>query len=621
MYQVFSSALRVGLRRRGLDRVGRRLVWTPPLLHWHQLIAGSRNDPPMILTVNRIKLVFIELALLKTTVYSVCRALLNMSFLDEIPSQTPAGGGDQHALSSSVSNPEHQGYVRSRITDYLVTTKFANASEALVRRTWEDFEWIQERLVQERAGIIVPVLPQKKPVTSRMKFDDEFVHERQAAMHRFLQRIVGHPELVDAPSLLLFFTQSPTDWEATKEAAKKIEAAEMEASNHTSVNDTEGEEAHTVVISAAEQVGAPKKKGLLGKWMSAKRDQWALRSKNLILEETPKESKKFDEMQVYADHLETCIRILAEDAKALKESQQGASEKFKTMGAAFNQLWGEHELSNMSSSTMYQTVGDCWANLCKSVEKQCGFGHTHLEKPLEELVLDIVALKAAISKRKKVVYDYTKKVQEGRKMQQQMDRMRVITDLSAASDQYFALERDLRISDAEVEERKKFKELITDRLSRDIERFRVEWHERMRQVLETFHKEQVMLLTDQSKLWESPLPILAKVNDGRSALPTGAKKVVAPELSILYNTSGATASFANGNGDANLIPESPTSYPVEPATPTDGAPGLPSPKTHDSIDSMDSVTLDESLPMGAPPPAAAPPPPPTEDSGPKIASV
>lgn len=542
-----------------------------------------------------------------------------MSFLDDL---TGPKTGDQHAISSSVTNPEQQGKGRSRITDYLVTTKFANGSESLVRRTWEDFEYVQERLIQERSGIIVPVLPNKKPVNAKMRFDEGFVQERQEALHRFIQRVVKHPELVDSPSLLPFFTANPTDWAAAKEATRKIAAADVEASNHSSVNDTGGEEAHTVVISAAEQVAPQKKKGVLGQWMAAKRDQWALRKKNLILEETPVESKKFEDMQSYADHLETCIRILVEDCKALNESQKTQSEKFKTMGAAFTQLWGEHELSNTSSSTMYQTLGDCWANQCKQKEQQWAFSKRRLEGPLEELVLDVIALKEALVKRKKVVYEYTKKVQEGRKMQEQMDKMRNYADLNQASDQYFALEREIRASDLEVEERKKFKELITDRLLRDIERFRVDWHERMRQVMEQYHTAQVKFLVEQGKLWEGALPVLAKVEDTRAALPTGAKQAVAPELKISYTTSGATASFSNGNDDAkeaDLFSDFPNVAWVETTSTTPVVETVSS--TLPTSTSFDSIILDDGVVVDAPPPVAAPPPPPVEDSDPQSTTV
>lgn len=491
-----------------------------------------------------------------------------MSFLDDLPADGAGSGSsnnasplpisrDQHAVSSIVSNPEQQGSRRSKVTDFLVTTTFPNKSESLVRRTWGDFHWAYQRLVEERVGIIVPVLPECKPANNKQKFDEAFVELRQQLSQRWIQRIVGHPELVDAPSLLPFFTANPTDWKATKETAEEAKKRSLsesaEASNHSS-NDFEGDPSNTLVISAEE---APqqqqKKKGMFGKWMSAKREQWALRNKNLVLEETPVESKRFEDMQAYADHLETCIRILAEDSQAFMQQQKIQSEKQKSIGAAFTQLWGEHELSNTSSSNMYQAVGDCWTNISKKSEVQSSFSENNLVPPLEELVLDVLALKEAIFRRKKVLYDYTKKVAEGRKMQQQMDKLRS-SDLSQAGDQYFTLEREIRAIDAGVEESRKLKELITDRLTRDIERFRVEWHERMRSTLEAYHQHQVQSLQGQCQLWESVLPTLSKIESDRADLPTVAKKGDSPELTISYTTAGATVAFTSRDSEVDASP-------------------------------------------------------------------
>ena len=66
------------------------------------------------------------------------------------------------AIATNVSKPEKHGSGRSAIVDYLVTTSFVldggkskstTTNESLVRRTFEDFQWIQKRLVQERMGM------------------------------------------------------------------------------------------------------------------------------------------------------------------------------------------------------------------------------------------------------------------------------------------------------------------------------------------------------------------------------------------------------------------------------------------------------------------------------------
>ena len=199
-----------------------------------------------------------------------------MSFLDDDDSST-LRVGNQHAISCLVSNGEVQRVgrvVNNKKVDYLLTTKFANAADSLVRRTWEDFEWIQERLVQERAGIVVPVLPVKRAVSRQAEVDPEFIQVRQEALHRFMQRVVTHEELVDAPSLLPFFTANVSDWTTTKEEARLKDIAAIEATNNSSVNDNNEEESNTVVLSAVEETGPQKKKTILGQWCPAKGIKW-----------------------------------------------------------------------------------------------------------------------------------------------------------------------------------------------------------------------------------------------------------------------------------------------------------------------------------------------------------
>jgi len=478
-----------------------------------------------------------------------------MSFFDDLDDEAynTSGGGDQHAISCSVTSGEVQTTTRlgPKRVDFLLTTMFANSSESLVRRTWEDFEWMQGRLVQERAGIVVPILPLKKATNRKSELDPAMIKERQEALDRFIQRIVTHQDLVDAPSLLPFFTANTSDWIAAKEVARLKDAATIEATNSMSVNDSNEDEANTVHISAAEEAAVPQKKGMLGQWWSEKRDRMALRSKNLILEETPVESKRFEDLQNYAEHLDTCIRILAEDSKKLTSAQRNMAENMKTMGAAFTQLWGEHELSNTSSSTMYQKLGDCWTNLSKRIEHQYTFASGNFEIPLEELALDVTALKEALAKRKKVVYEYTRLVREGRKLQQRFDTMQSSSHMNQMTDAFFNLERTLRTHDALVEERKVFKELITERLTRDIDRFRVEWHEKMREVMENYHKVQAQLFLDKTTLWDGVLPVLERVDGTRSSVPTGPRKVKGPELSFSITSAGARVSFTNSETNPN----------------------------------------------------------------------
>ena len=489
---------------------------------------------------------------------------------------------DNTVFACSVTKPEHQGSGRSKVTDFLVTSTFPNA-ESLVRRRYEDFEWVQNRLVEERTGIIVPVLPTKTP-TRDQKFSEEFVEECRDVLDRFLQRVIKHQELVDAPSLLAFFTANPADWKSAKEVSKKLD--KVEAVERSLSNLSNPEDPNTIVIDA--EASAPQKKpGRFGKWMAAKKEKWALRNKNLVLEELPAESKKFQDLADYADHLETCARILSEDCKGLVDAIEAQSEKFKTMGAAYAQLWGEHELSNTSTSAMYQEIGECWGGVSVQMLEQRGYTKREVDTALEELVLDIVALKDALEKRKAVLYKYTKNMQEGRTLDQQLDKLKATDDLSQHADRFHSLEKAAQANHIQCAEGKKHCELISLRLDRDVERFRVEWHERMRQILQKFHQAQGKFLQQQAKQFMKALPSLSEIDYSHANLPTS-QTVSKPELQVSYNSRGASVSFG-GEGEGSSIEPPPSPIAGPPAAAPPPPPHSMSPKVA--------------------PPAAAPPPP------------
>jgi archaellum component FlaC len=432
---------------------------------------------------------------------------------------------------------------------------------------------------------IVPVLPIKRPTSSKDKFSEEFIQERQAGLDRFLQRIIHHSELVDAPCLFPFFTANPTDWETAKANAKNDDITCSDAQDEESANVIKID-ADAAMYSPAQE----KKRGPLVKWFAAKRDQWALQNRNLILEETPAESKKFEDLQTYAEHLEVCTRILTQDFEQMMSSYSSMSEKYQSMGAAFTQMWGEHELSTTNSSHMYQTLGQTWAGVSKRIESRIASGERHFATPVEDLIMDVMALKAALVKRKAAVYTYTKQMQENRHLQDQINKMRQSADFSGQQDKYYQLEKDIRRSDLKVEEMRKQCDLVSTRLTKDVERFRVDWHERMRQVIEDFHKQQIEFLQQQSMDFSSALPALSSLDSGRSDLPTRpAAPVAKTEINMSYSTRGVKPIVGSIPMDSVESSPKATAAPV-------AAPPPPPPLSPERSKSFEEVQLVDSLP-------------------------
>mmetsp|Transcript_24352 Transcript_24352/g.59626 ORF Transcript_24352/g.59626 Transcript_24352/m.59626 type:complete len:628 (+) Transcript_24352:133-2016(+) len=541
-------------------------------------------------------------------------------------------------VSVTVSKPEQQGKGRKKFTDFLVTALFDNGAEALSRRTFEDFEWLYNRLVHDYLGIIVPVLPERKPASAADKFSEAFVNDCQAVLQRFIQRVIAHPDLLQASNLVKFLTANPADWKTIKEQVyEKEETVSADGSLHSNAT------SDSVLFIDAEAAAAPpevsqKKPGMMGRWWAGRAERKALNNPKYPLEENPQETKKFNEIEDYCDHLYECIMVIEENAKVLTAAYQTQAERLQTMGSAFQQLWGEHELSNTSASVMYQTVGDSWGALHNHVEGQHSFGVAFFDTPMEELRLDVMALKRALKKRKKVVYDYTVKVKESRSLQNQMDKLKKHPDLSAIAEKYYKVEHYLKAKDLEVAETKQLTETMGLRLTRDIERFRIEFHHRMQEVLHNYHTAQARYLSGQSQLFLDAVPAITNMKSGRTNLPKSSPtKVNTPGLKISTSTSGTSvtidspAAAEHYVGQVSLPPPATKSPPPQPpavATPSPEKPSIvpPSPEKQSvpvpNFDDDDDGAFSGSGFMGgisgdqtpngdatsAPPPAAAPPP-------------
>jgi len=505
---------------------------------------------------------------------------------------------EPHAVSTNVSKPEKHGSGRSTVVDYLVTTSFdggdSKTNESFVRRTFEDFQWVQERLVKERMGIIVPIFSKKKPPKSRDQFSESFMNMRQESLDRFMQRVIGHPELVDASCLFPFFTANSTDWIATKEASKSVGDKDLLLQEVEKSEDADFSVADTIEIDAHAAMHDPeveKKKGPIGRWFENKRTEWALKNENLTLEETPAEAKKFEDMKTYADHLEVCVRILSEDFKKIQASNDILAEKTGTMGAAFAQMWGEHDLSNTSSSNLYQSLGKVWANASNSIKNHVAFGERHFQNPVDDLILDVVALQDALAHRKASLYAFTKLTQEGKNLNKQLDRIRRAGNMATQQDKYFKLESQLRHCDEKTAEYQRYSDLVTTRLERDIDRFRVDWHEHMRQVLNSFHKQHVEFLTYQTKEYSSVLPALATLDSKRSDLTIKDPKPEELNISFSVNSGGAKASIVEGNPNSAIGQPPPAAAPPAAAPPVAVDEKDPS----SSLDQGQTITLDASF--------------------------
>ncbi|CAF0725206.1 unnamed protein product [Brachionus calyciflorus] len=91
-----------------------------------------------------------------------------------------------------------------------------------VRRRYNHFDWLHERLVEKYPNICIPPLP-GKAVTGN--FEDEFIAKRKAQLELWLNRMASHP-VVGQSEVFVHFLQcdeASSKWKAGKRKAEKDE--------------------------------------------------------------------------------------------------------------------------------------------------------------------------------------------------------------------------------------------------------------------------------------------------------------------------------------------------------------------------------------------------------------
>ncbi|EMD38937.1 hypothetical protein CERSUDRAFT_47356, partial [Gelatoporia subvermispora B] len=105
----------------------------------------------------------------------------------------------------TVDDPQRVGDPIRAYTMYTVHTRttsplYSKSTFSVLRR-YSDFLWLYETLSLNNPGVVVPPVPEKKPVG---RFDANFVQQRRNALEKCIQKIASHPVLQKDPDLKLF---------------------------------------------------------------------------------------------------------------------------------------------------------------------------------------------------------------------------------------------------------------------------------------------------------------------------------------------------------------------------------------------------------------------------------
>lgn len=424
----------------------------------------------------------------------------------------------------------------------------SNSYSAVLRR-YSDFLWLYNQLHVERSGAIVPPIPEKQPVG---RFSPAFVEERRMQLERFLRRAALHPELADAACLDTFLRADDVTFAASK-LNKQTLINHQPASSMPAIGVTNNGS------------GGMKKDGFKRWFAEAKTSM----SGDLV--RSP-DDDLFDEISRYIHGLDNQMRNVSHQATGLvKKGKEIANGMFE-FGLAF-QLLGQSEADALGEAL--QQMGATADRLSVISAEHADKEVLEFEEPLTDYIKYIHEAKLALQRRHEKRLTYSTCLSDVSQKQNQLGKLRAQLGKEAAA---YQTEQSLRRAQLAAEAASNEFQVVSQRVLREVDRFKREKAEDMRTTVLSYIQLQVKYNKQMEAVWAALIPALEQVqldNSGGSgdaavSTPAPPQQQVAGQSSFLQqqqqqlgqagNVPGVTGS-SGGDG-------------VEPVPPPSG--GVPS---------------------------------------------
>ncbi|EED91418.1 predicted protein, partial [Thalassiosira pseudonana CCMP1335] len=330
-----------------------------------------------------------------------------------------------------------------------------NQSPSSVLRRYSDFLWLYERLQKERAGSIVPPIPEKQAVS---RFSPEFVEERRGALERFLRRVVIHPELQDTSCLQTFLRADDLSFQHAKSLSEKLDSSQ-----------------HNGLDMSASLGGAG--------------------AFNL----TPKNAAG---IKKYIEALAIQMKRVSNQASGLvKKSREIANGLFE-FGLAFHQL-GQSEGEVLGSKL--QLVGGTAETLSGMAANQADQELKRLGEPFRDYLKIIQAVKLALGRRHDKRVSYTALLHEIQTREINLHRLRMTPGSEGKA---YSIEMSLQRYQAAAEVAREEYAECSQRVLREVDRFKREKAEEMKLVVLNFIMLEIEVNRNMERVWGELVPKL-----------------------------------------------------------------------------------------------------------------
>jgi sorting nexin-1/2 len=346
--------------------------------------------------------------------------------------------------------------------------------------------WLYEKLSDERAGAIVPPLPEKKPTG---RFNPQFVAERRRSLELFLRRVAIHPELGDCTCLDTFLRADDVTFQAAKHSKANVVLQQSSMMAGPMMMNP----------SAPPQLlQKPKKEGF---------KRWFAETKTSIsgdLVRSP-DDELFEEIQRYVHGLDQQMKNVSNQASGLVRKGKEIANGLFEFGLAFN-LLGQSEAD---------ALGDALGKVGETADRLSVLSAEHsdreimqFEDPLVDIIKMIHSVKLALQKRHEKRLTYSTCLQEVESKQSSLAKLRTQIGMEAKA---YGTEISLRRAQENAELAREDFAAVSQRVLREVDRFKRETAEDMRRTVLEYIKLQVEYNKKMEQIWATLIPQLEKV--------------------------------------------------------------------------------------------------------------
>lgn len=356
------------------------------------------------------------------------------------------------------------------------------------RRRYSDFQWLYNRLHEERPGAIIPIIPHRQALQQSIRLSEELVAERRGYLEVFLRRVMVHPELKDASCLAAFLRADDTLFEAAKREGSLPTDSDIDVSDS--------------------DAASPKSGGAGSKIMNV-----IHKTKTKIAIRTGAEFEKtdddpaFEELDEYVQNLDAQVKALSKHASSLVKGTGDNWRGLDELGQTFFSMGlGHQNKAEESFRSMLTKISDGLAAVVALGTEQENKETSTLDDPLKELEREVQAVKIAMKRRKEWHFTYTSWTHKIKARQGNLDKLRASP--TPSDEKLNKAEADLHAAMSAADTAQKDLANVSKRVMREIERFKVWMHEKIRETIQNFVQVEIEYNKKMEDTWKNLAPYL-----------------------------------------------------------------------------------------------------------------